>query len=279
MKKIQTCNKGTKHLAFIPLTVWQGARNAEHVTETEFEGVFSVTNYPPLTSHLFRPRSILVYRRWILLTISIPPPATANIRRKGLNKSGDTLEWRAERDGRNAQGSRATWLHTLRRFILSLFSRNFSSASAKYTARKLTISLDATPFTYRRHVPRFLFFHPARAINHSPFPPFSLAFDLLFRRVIFVSRLETPTCLPQSFFALLKRYIHESSLPPFLPLFNNQCDIFGSLFLDYVSFLFCFHIITRYWNFSDSFFYYSLERYEDNYIAVLRYFKEDCFEI
>lgn len=229
MKKIQTCNKGTKHLAFIPLTVWQGARNAEHVTETEFEGVFSVTNYPPLTSHLFRPRSILVYRRWILLTISIPPPpqtATANIRRKGLHKSGDTLEWRAERDGRNAQGSRATWLHTLRRFILSLFSRNFSSASAKYTARKLTISLDATPFTYRRHVPRFLFFHPARAINHSPFPPFSLAFDLLFRRVIFVSRLETPTCLPQSFFALLKRYIHESSLPPFLPLFNNQCDIF-----------------------------------------------------
>lgn len=194
-----------------------------------WRGIFSY-ELPPLDfSHLFRPRSILVYRRWILLTISIPPPpqtATANIRRKGLHKSGDTLEWRAERDGRNAQGSRATWLHTLRRFILSLFSRNFSSASAKYTARKLTISLDATPFTYRRHVPRFLFFHPARAINHSPFPPFSLAFDLLFRRVIFVSRLETPTCLPQSFFALLKRYIHESSLPPFLPLFNNQCDIF-----------------------------------------------------
>lgn len=98
MKKIQTCNKGTKHLAFIPLTVWQGARNAEHVTETEFEGVFSVTNYPPLTSHIFSDlvlsscTVVEFYLQFLYLPLLLP-----TFEGRGCIKAG--TRWSGERRG------------------------------------------------------------------------------------------------------------------------------------------------------------------------------------
>lgn len=239
------------------------------VTETEFEGVFSVTNYPRnLTSDLFN-RSILVYRRWILLTISIPAPphpATANIPEEG--RGGEVVRCiKAEKHVGEERGgmeetpkalsSRNVGTYVTPFYFVIVFPELFVRL-CEHTARKLTISLDATPFTYRRHVPRFLFSScPASlsapsTILHSAV---SLAFDLLFRRVIFVSRLERQVCRKVS-----PGFWNDIFTPLLFSFaFNNRRHfrILPLLFLDYVSrfLLFCFCVITRYWRFSNSVFF------------------------
>lgn len=95
----------------------------------------------------------------------------------------------------------------------------------EHTARKLTISLDATPFTYRRHVPRFLFSFPApsiplRAINHPPFRHFSFLWFII-SSCNFRIAPRTPS-LPQSFSRFWNDIFTSVSSPsprsPFLPL-------------------------------------------------------------